>query len=406
MFTIKSIFTAILFSLFIYLEYFNISYEILDTVIILYAFYLLLNLNKKELFSTGFIIGILWFYWIGYSFIYYELIYIIPIAIIGIGIIYGIIFYFAAIFNNIIYKVVYFFILSYIEPFGFNWFKIELPFINTYISTNKISLLIVLISTAILIYGYKNRDKLKISLYIYILSILSLGISTQLNLNKNIKKLNLKIVLNNTHIAQENRWDKNYRYSIIKDNLLKIEKAIKNNNDIIIFPETAFPLILNKDKDLFNKLKDYSKDISIITGALYLEDNNIFNSTYLFQNEKIDIANKVVLVPFGEAVPFPKIIRDFINNTFYNGAKDYEVAKNPTTFNIKGIKFRNAICYEATTDKIYQNLNTNYIIITSNNAWFTPSIEPTLQDILLKYYSNKYDFYYYHITNSSPKTLF
>lgn len=388
-----------MFSLFIYLEYFHISYKILDTIIILYAFYLLINLNKKELFSTGFIIGILWFWWIGYSFIYYQLIYLIPIAIIGIGIIYGILFYFASIFNNIIYKVIYFFVLSYIEPFGFNWFKIELPFINSYIPSNKISLLIVLISTAILIYGYKN--KYKISIYIYILSILSLGLFNQFNIKENIEKPNLNIVLNNTNIAQENRWDKKYQHSIIENNLIEIEKAIKNKKDVIIFPETAFPLILNQNEYLYNRLIKYSKNISIVTGSLYLKKNSVFNSTYLFQNGKIDIANKVVLVPFGEAVPFPKIIRDFINNTFYNGAEDYKVAKTPTTFNIKGVLFRNAICYEATTDKIYQNLKTKYVIITSNNAWFTPSIEPTLQNILLKYYSNKYNFYYYNITNSS-----
>ena len=48
-------------------------------------------------------------------------------------------------------------------------------------------------------------------------------------------------------------------------------------------------------------------------------------------------------------------------------------------------KFRNAICYEATTDKIFENLgDTKYMIAISNNAWFTPSIEPTLQHLFFK----------------------
>ena len=131
----------------------------------------------------------------------------------------------------------------------------------------------------------------------------------------------------------------------------------------------------------------------------------IYNSTYLIDNTKVQISNKVVLVPFGEAVPLPKLLRDFINNQFYNGAKDYQTAKKPTTFVIKNIKFRNAICYEITTDKIYQDLDTSYIIAISNNAWFVPSIEPTLQSLLLKYYAKKYNVIIYHSTNGSPNQI-
>ena len=97
--------------------------------------------------------------------------------------------------------------------------------------------------------------------------------------------------------------------------------------------------------------------------------------------------------------------RLFINDLFYNGAKDYEVALKPTTFNIKNEKFRNAICYEATSDEIYKDLDSKYIIVSSNNAWFTPSIEPTLQKLLLKYYAKKYKVLIYHSTNMSKNML-
>ena len=125
----------------------------------------------------------------------------------------------------------------------------------------------------------------------------------------------------------------------------------------------------------------------------------------MFDKGDIKVAHKVVLVPFGEAVPLPAKIRDIINDTFYGGAKDYETAKEATTFTIKGEKFRNAICYEATTDKVYENLDTNYVIATSNNAWFTPSIEPTLQKLLLKYYAKKYNLVIYSVTNKSKSGI-
>ena len=110
-------------------------------------------------------------------------------------------------------------------------------------------------------------------------------------------------------------------------------------------------------------------------------------------------------MPFGEEIPFPKFLTDFINDTFFDGASDYSKATEPTTFTIKNIKFRNTICYEATTDDVYQNLDTHFVIATSNNAWFTPSTQPTLQKLLLRYYAKKYNLIIYHATNSSQNMI-
>jgi len=389
MFTIKSILLPIFFSIFIYLEYFGLSLKIINTLFGLYAFTLIFQLNKKELFLSGFIIGILWFWWLGYSFVYYELSYLIPLVLLGIGLLYGIFFYFIGIFNNIYYKITYIFLFSYIEPFGFNWFKIELPFINSYLGTSKLEFLAVLIITALFV-KYRDRYKKIIPLS----SIFSIGILffiNKYNLAQNpIKQPSLKIYKYQTKIAQEKKWDKKYQKEIIKNNFKAIKTAIKTNNDLIILPETAFPLVLNHQQKLLNKLLIYSKKISILTGSLYIKDSQLYNSSYLFQNGTVKIANKVVLVPFGEAVPLPEKLRNWINDTFYNGAKDYTTAASPTTFTIKKVKFRNAICYEATTDKIYTNMDTSYAIAISNNGWFTPSIQPTLQKLLMKYYENKY----------------
>ncbi len=96
-----------------------------------------------------------------------------------------------------------------------------------------------------------------------------------------------------------------------------------------------------------------------------------------------------------------------INDIFYNGATDYSKASSPINFIIQGEKYRNAICYEGTTDKIFENLgDTKYMIMISNNAWFTPSIEPTLQHLLLKYYSKKYSVTIFHVVNGSENRIY
>ena len=74
--------------------------------------------------------------------------------------------------------------------------------------------------------------------------------------------------------------------------------------------------------------------------------------------------------------------------------------------NIKGINIRNAICYEATTDEIFKNIgDTKYMIATSNNAWFTPSTEPALQRLLMKYYAKKYNVIIYNSANGSSNSI-
>ena len=396
MFTYKSLLTSLFFTFFLYSSYYGFDLYFLNTIVAIAGIMSLFLLTKKELFTAGFFIAILWFWWMGYSFIYYELSFLIPLVLLAIGILYGILFYFIGLSQNIFYKIGYIFLLSFINPFGFNWFKLELPFINSYLGTSKIEFFIILVSIGLLLL-YKKKYK-KTSYVLFFVIFLLLSVYNYFNTNT-ILPPQLNISKYQTNIAQDTKWNKLYKQQIVEDNLSAIKMAIDNGKDLIILPETAFPLILNRTKNLNSMLLDLSSKISIVTGSLYEKEGLLYNSTYYYDKGNVEIAHKVVLVPFGEAIPLPEKIRNIINDFFYNGAKDYETADKPTTFTIKGIKFRNAICYEATTDDIYVNLDTPYIIVTSNNGWFTPSIQPTLQNLLMKYYQNKYNIYYLHVTN-------
>jgi len=155
---------------------------------------------------------------------------------------------------------------------------------------------------------------------------------------------------------------------------------------------------MNKTPKLMQELKKASKKITIIAGALLSENNLNYNVTYMFHNGKYEVAKKLILVPFGEYIPLPKFAQKIINNTFFQGGSDFVTAKKPTDFIIKGVKFRNAICYEATCKELYTG-DVKYMIAISNNAWFTPSIEPTLQKLLLEYYGRKNGVTIYHAAN-------
>jgi apolipoprotein N-acyltransferase len=392
MYILKYLLVSVLLSSSIYFEYFNLTNIYINSITALLSIYFLFTINKNGLFFIGFFTGILWFWWIAYSFIIYNLSYLIPLIIISIGLIYALLFYIIGLNKSIYYKIIIIFLLSFIEPFGFNWFKLELLFVNSIFDISKLDLLCIIIAVGLTI-EYKKY---------YILLLLLIPISYS---SVEINKTPMKIYMPQYNINQNIKWNSTYKQDLININLKNIDYAIKNKYDLVILPETIFPFPLNKNKDLLKLLKNKSMDISIIAGALEYEKNKYYNSTYYFNNKKIKIARKVVLVPFGESIPLPKFFVNIINHYLFNDASDYSVSSTPTTFNINNINFRNAICFEATTDIIYNNLDSNYIIVTSNNAWFTPSIEPIIQNLLLQYYAKKYNVIIFHSSNSSKNKI-
>ncbi|MFV7789745.1 apolipoprotein N-acyltransferase [Aliarcobacter lanthieri] len=394
---IKGFITAILLSTFIYLAHFGIEIKIINTILGLAGIYLLLTIPKKALFYAGFFTGIFWCYWMAVSLQYYGIAYVAPLLILGIGLVFGIIFFLFAIIDKITFRIFMVFAFLFVSPFGFNWLKLELLFVDSYISTTKIAFALVLLSMYFVI-------KLKRA---KVLAILPLLFTLNFGSGEFIDTTKAKIYMPQMNIQQDLKWQKESLDDLIKYNLHQIFEAIENKYDLVILPETAFPIALNRYPQIDIMLKELSNEIDIITGALYVENNKIFNASYHYSKEKVQIAQKVVLVPFGEKIPLPKFFVDLINKVFYNGAQDYSEADNPTDFEVLGEKYRNAICYEGTTDKIYENLDdTRYMIMISNNAWFTPSIEPTLQHLLLKYYSKKYGITIFHTANGSKNRIY
>ena len=384
--------SAFFLSFFIYEAYFHISFPILDTLFAVIGLLFILNQKKEINFWSGFFIGIFWFYWIALSFRYYDLSYMVPFVIVLVGFIYAIIFTLISYPSNPFLRALLLLFLSYLHPFHFSWLKPELIFINSYLGVKKWQFSIILFALSLASYLYKKDKKL-----LALLSLSFIIFAADLS-HKKKSECFQDIALIDQKIPQDIKWDPRYKEQIIQKDLFSIKKAIKDKNKMVILSESAFPIYLNKDEELLKILKKLSKKIVIIAGALRYTKNGYYNSTYYFINGKVKIADKVVLVPFGEEIPLPKFLKDLINRLFFDGAEDFKTAKHPTIIKIEGKTFTNAICYEATEDIIYKN-HPRYIIDISNNAWFTPSIEPTLQYLLLKYYAKIYHTIIIHSAN-------
>jgi len=398
----KGFFIALLASLFIYLNYWDFSYPILITIFSLTSLFLLLQSHKITWAWYGIFIGLFWFWWIALSLQHYGYDWGFPVGIVVISLLYGFIFYFIAWFsekiethfniNAVFLKALALLGFSYVHPFGFDWLKPELMFLESYLGIEKWQFGLILLSVSLSIWK-KNLLFLLLVFAAYVPQH-----STPIQMNNNIQ-----VVTTQTSVSE--KWNKTLHPKQFQEIFKSIDQAIANKKELIILPESVFPIFLNQSRKLMDTLQEKAKDISIVTGGLYWDGKTPRNSTYIFSDNKITVANKVILVPFGESNPLPDFLSDWINKVFYDGAVDYVASADVTDYNINGVTFRNAICFEATSEKLYEkNKNGKHpknMIVLSNNGWFTPSTEPTLQKLLLQYYSKKYGTTIYHSVNMS-----
>lgn len=393
---IKAFFAVFLLSNFLFFEFFELNLQILSLALSFFGFVVLLGLSKEGFFWTGFFIGLFWFYWISFSFIYYGFWYLLPFGIIIISFIYGLVFLFLASFSkNLFIKAFAVFLVSFIHPFGFNWLDFRVLLISSALRVDYIALFCIILSCAVFLH-FKSKFK-----FLFILLLLILNIDSS---DKNIKYLPFKTELIQTNINQAQKWKKENLSPQIEANLIYINKAINDKKELIILPESAFAMILNRHKKLVLELKSLSEKIHIITGGLTYENGSFYNSTYVFSEGKMQIFHKLILVPFGEVIPAPKFVRDFINDIFYDGAEDFGVAENVSDYEINGVKIRNAICFEASRDELFED-SPEFMIAISNNGWFMPSSEALFQNSLLKMYASLHKTTIYHSTNMSKSKI-
>ncbi|NPA27741.1 MAG: hypothetical protein GXN91_01650 [Epsilonproteobacteria bacterium] len=213
------------------------------------------------------------------------------------------------------------------------------------------------------------------------------------------------IELLSTNVDIRNKWKPQNQALYTNRALLEIDKAISNHKKLIIFPESYLPYFLNLEKHYLDQFLERSKDITIIIGSLYYKGrNNHRNSAYIIKDKEYKVANKVVLVPFGEANPLPDFLSRAVNKMFFRGAVDYTADKNFTYIEALDKRYKIAICYEGTSSKAYED-NPNFLITISNNGWFIPSTEPTLQQLIMKYYSKLHNTTIYHSINGSASYI-
>jgi apolipoprotein N-acyltransferase len=187
-------------------------------------------------------------------------------------------------------------------------------------------------------------------------------------------------------ISQSEKWDDAARDKIFAQ-LLKMSAAPPAVNgkvpDVIIWPETAIPFLLNDRPDAYTAIAaTLSEGQVLLAGSVRKEGDRkageeirYYNSLLMIDDkgEMVGAADKRHLVPFGEYLPFQDLLQSFgltqvakLPGGFTDGA----ARKNLTLPN--GLKLNPLICYEAIFPREIQTLDgrADLLVNITNDAWY------------------------------------
>lgn len=397
---VKSIFYAFLFVLPLYSVWlFELILKTdiplaLNSFLGLLSLAVFLYLPVRYKFQFGFWVGIFWFYWVGFSFYYFGFGYLIPLISLIVALIYMSIFALALASSNLLYRGFWLMIMSFIHPFGFDWMKIDSFFAYSYFDVGKQNFFLIIMAMIL----FKLAQTHFRSFWVFGILFLCFALDFR---NSPAHSLPFKIDLIETNFPQDLKWQRENTQKNSHYQLSMIFSSIQQGNQIIVLPETAFPFLL-ENSDYFDILKKMSHQSTLVIGSIRKTKSKIYNSTYVFQNGKVEIFDKVILVPFGEKIPLPDFLAKPLNRIFLgDDAPQFTSSKDFGTFIFNGIPIKSVICYEGTREEAYLK-PTPFLIVISNNAWFPHTIQPALQKNLMKYYSRLYQTTILHSSNGSP----
>lgn len=207
-------------------------------------------------------------------------------------------------------------------------------------------------------------------------------------------KAALRIALLQGNIPQEEKWDARIKSIIFEKYKRLTLMAAMEKPDLIVWPETSFPGFLEDEALMAAHLRGTARAsrTHLLAGAPTIGDLEteqtvrFFNSAILYgpDGEERDRYSKVHLVPFGEYVPFEKLI-GFIRNFVAIG--HFSPGEKQTVFSVVSVnrpiriaaKFGVLICYEDIFPGLVRELTSagaDFLVNITNDAWFGKTSAP------------------------------
>ena len=369
--------------------------------------------NKNISFLIGWLFGFGYFfsstYWISTSLTFEETYRIlIPFSLIILPMFFGLFYGLATLLlsflkveKNIKSILIFSLIFSIIEFLrgsiltGFPWNLLVFSLtsfsnsiqILSYLGTYTLNLITITVFLFPVIIFFDFKISLKLISVISLIIALFLNNyfgSRKINEYNNIssKKLSMKINIISPKIEIGRYFSDEEPYKRLIE-IVEISNAKNNDNgEIYIFPEGILVGInlnnLQNHKSIFKD--NFSENDLIVIGMNSEENNRVYNSLVILNNN-LDILgkyNKNNLVPFGEFLPFERLLSGIGLKKLTKGYRSFSSSNKRDLMNLNDLKFLPLICYEIiyTGNLSFYEKDYDFIINISEDGWFGQSIGP------------------------------
>jgi apolipoprotein N-acyltransferase len=188
------------------------------------------------------------------------------------------------------------------------------------------------------------------------------------------------------NILQDQKWDPAMRDAIMRRYVEMTREAIGRNAQFILWPESATPLPYEEDRVRGEAIRRLAREgnVTLLIGSDQMETappaapgkppaSRIYNAAYLVSPDGSTAAiyRKIHLVPFGEFVPFSRIL--YFVGPLVEAVSDFSPGTEAVLLPVGSHLASTAICYEV----IYGSLMRAFVargseLLTTitNDAWY------------------------------------
>lgn len=174
---------------------------------------------------------------------------------------------------------------------------------------------------------------------------------------------------------QHEKWDPD-KVQMFFDRQVAFSGDGDERPDLIVWPETAIPVLLNNAEPALQVISSAAGDVPVVLGAQRLDGSRLFNSMIMLDEhgQVVSLYDKHHLVPFGEYVPLGDYLKQIgIRGMAARDGNGFSPGPGTQIMRIGDLgRALPLICYEGVfpADIATAPERADFLLLITNDAWF------------------------------------
>ena len=197
----------------------------------------------------------------------------------------------------------------------------------------------------------------------------------------------VKVAVVQGNIPQNLKWDPKHRQEIFATYIRLSKRTLDKHPDLIVWPETAVPFVFQYEPDyskqLIRAVREFGIDLLFGGQDIILrpppKHYDSFNSAFLLSSEGrlLSKYDKIQLVPFGEYIPFKKIL--FFVDKLTTAIGEVLPGETYQVMPFHDKPLSTVICFEIIFPDLVRKFvgrGARFLVTISNDAWYNKTAAP------------------------------